>query len=212
MTVWGRATSSNVQKVMWAVGELGLPHRRHDVGGVHGGLDAPDFAARTPHRLVPVVEWPDGTVMWESNAIVRRLALLDPDRRLWPADAAAGAAADMWAEWAHHALQRPLIALFWAFVRTRPAERDAALIAALHRETVAALRAAEPILAARPFLAGDRFTIADINFGHLLFRYHTMAIERPPLPALAQYYEGLTRRPAYRAHVMVDYSSLVPTP
>ena len=31
--IWGRNTSSNVQKVMWAVGEIGLPHQRIDVGG-----------------------------------------------------------------------------------------------------------------------------------------------------------------------------------
>jgi len=40
--VWGRNTSSNVQKVMWAIGEIGLPHQRIDVGGgrdqvAHGG-------------------------------------------------------------------------------------------------------------------------------------------------------------------------------
>ena len=31
--IWGRKTSSNVQKVMWAVGEIGLPHERIDIGG-----------------------------------------------------------------------------------------------------------------------------------------------------------------------------------
>ena len=31
--IWGRTTSSNVQKAMWAVGEIGLPHERIDIGG-----------------------------------------------------------------------------------------------------------------------------------------------------------------------------------
>src|SRR5258708_12743135 len=34
--IWGRNTSSNVQKVMWAVGEMGLPHERIDIGGPFG--------------------------------------------------------------------------------------------------------------------------------------------------------------------------------
>ena len=36
LKIWGRNTSSNVQKVMWAVGELGLPCERIDVGGAFG--------------------------------------------------------------------------------------------------------------------------------------------------------------------------------
>ena len=35
--MWGRNTSSNVQKVMWAIGEMKLPHQRIDVGGAFGG-------------------------------------------------------------------------------------------------------------------------------------------------------------------------------
>ena len=34
--IWGRNTSSNVQKVMWAIGEIGLPHERIDIGGPFG--------------------------------------------------------------------------------------------------------------------------------------------------------------------------------
>ena len=39
LKVWGRKNSINVQKVMWAVGELGLPHERIDAGGSFGGLN-----------------------------------------------------------------------------------------------------------------------------------------------------------------------------
>ena len=34
--IWGRTTSINVQKVMWAIGELGLAHERIDAGGTFG--------------------------------------------------------------------------------------------------------------------------------------------------------------------------------
>ena len=37
LKILGRNTSSNVQKVMWAVGELGLAHERSDIGGAFGG-------------------------------------------------------------------------------------------------------------------------------------------------------------------------------
>ena len=73
LTIWGRTTSFNVQKVMWALAELGVPHKRIDAGWKFGGLDTPEFKAMSPHGLVPVIK--DGDlVMWESNAIVRYLA------------------------------------------------------------------------------------------------------------------------------------------
>ncbi|MDH3376478.1 MAG: glutathione S-transferase, partial [Gammaproteobacteria bacterium] len=45
LEIWGRRNSSNVIPVMWAVGELGLEHKRYDVGGSFGGLDVDAFRA-----------------------------------------------------------------------------------------------------------------------------------------------------------------------
>ena len=45
LKVWGRASSSNVQKVMWAVTEMGLPHERLDIGGPFG---------KTARRLISI--------------------------------------------------------------------------------------------------------------------------------------------------------------
>ncbi|XWN31883.1 MAG: glutathione S-transferase family protein [Devosia sp.] len=208
LKVWGRATSSNVQKVMWTVGELGLAHKRMDVGGQFGGLDTDQYGALNPHRLVPTVETGDGLVLWESNAIMRHLARHDPERRLWPTDRHGEADADMWAEWAHNAVSRPVTGLFWALVRTRKVDHDQNLIAQNLNAALTGLKAAETQLAAHPFLAGETLSIADIVLGHILYRYHEMEIDRPALPALTRYYEGLCARQAYRDHVMVDFSSL----
>jgi len=71
--VWGRNTSVNVQKVMWAVGELNLPHERIDVGGSFGKNKEPPYLAMNPNGLVPTLE-EEGFFLWESNSIVRYLA------------------------------------------------------------------------------------------------------------------------------------------
>ena len=73
LKIYGRATSYNVQKVMWLVAELGLPHQRIDVGGKFGGLDTPEFLAMNPNGKIPVID-DGGVIVWESNAIVRYLA------------------------------------------------------------------------------------------------------------------------------------------
>ena len=48
--IWGRNTSSNVQKVMWAVGEIGLPHERIDIGGPFGKNREAAYLAMNPER------------------------------------------------------------------------------------------------------------------------------------------------------------------
>ncbi|GAB5377557.1 MAG: glutathione S-transferase [Acuticoccus sp.] len=208
LTVWGRASSSNVQKVMWAVAELSLPHERKDVGGHFGGLDTDDYGKLNPNRLVPTVEFEDGLVMFESNAIVRTLARRDAARRLWPAEPKAEALTDMWAEWSQLNVTAAITALFWAVVRTAPSQRDAALIAHHMDAATKGLAIADARLAQMPYLAGDDLTIADINFANGLYRYHTMEIDRPALPNVKRYYDSLVARPAYAEHVMVDYAAL----
>ena len=50
--------------------------------------------------------------------------------------------------------------------------------------------------------------MADIVNGATLYRYHEMEIERPALPRLADWYERLRERPAYRKAVMVSFDEL----
>ena len=73
LKVWGRRSSFNLQKVMWLVGELGLPHEHIPAGGDFGLNDTPEFLAMNPHGRVPVID-DDGTVVWESQTILRYLA------------------------------------------------------------------------------------------------------------------------------------------
>ena len=50
LTIWGRKTSSNVQALMWCVGELGLAYERHDVGhNKYGGNDTGAFLQMNPN-------------------------------------------------------------------------------------------------------------------------------------------------------------------
>ena len=56
LRIWGRRTSFNVQKVMWLVGELGLPHEHIAAGGRFGRLNDADFRAMNPHGRIPVID------------------------------------------------------------------------------------------------------------------------------------------------------------
>jgi len=82
LRIHGRANSSNSQMVMWCVGELGLAHERLDVGGSFGGTDTPDYRAMNRMGLIPTMD-DAGFVLWESNTIIRYLAIKHGAGTLW---------------------------------------------------------------------------------------------------------------------------------
>ena len=159
-----------------------------------------------PNGLVPVID-DDGMILWESNAILRYLAARHASV-LWPSDPCARAPIDQWMEWASTTFQPNIIGLFWSYWRTPEKERSLDTIRVFEHKTAASLMLLESILATRPFVAADRFTLADIPNGVHLYRYHTMGISVPKLPHVEDWYARLKERPAYREHVMVSYEEL----
>lgn len=208
LKVWGRKTSVNVQKVMWAVAELGLPHERIDAGGPFGVVDTPAFAELNPNRLVPVID-DGGFVLWESNAIVRYLADSYGRGTLAPEGRYAFARADQWMEWGNSMLYGDIISTaFIALVRTPARERNTAALAAAAKRAGERLAILDRHLEARHFIGGDALSMADITVGALMYRYFTLEIERPALPSVAAWYQRLAARQAYQDHVMVDFNPM----
>src|SRR5487761_2692010 len=127
--VWGRATSSNVMKVLWGLGELGLPFERIDVGGSFGKTDTPDYLGMNPTGLVPTLQEDDFT-LWESNVICRYLCdQYAPASPLWPTEPKIRANIDRWMDAQQTVLNRPMSQVFWGLVRTPADKRDMTAIA-----------------------------------------------------------------------------------
>ena len=83
LTIWGRHTSSNVQKLLWGCAEMGVAYDRPDMAGAFGFTD--EYLAMNPNRLVPTID-DDGFILWESNACLRYLAEKHGRGTLWPED------------------------------------------------------------------------------------------------------------------------------
>lgn len=208
MTVYGRATSSNVQIVMWALGELGLEADRLDIGHSYGGNDTPEYLAMNPNGLVPVLRDGD-VVLWESCAILRYLAARHGDETFWPQDPAARAPLDMWAEWAKTSFGPAFnLGVFIPSVRTPASKRDDAAIARAVDRVKPLVLMLDKRLGRGPWLAGDDFTFADIPVGNLLYRYFTHEFDRAETPNLRAYYDRLCERPAYAERNCVSYEPL----
>lgn len=202
LKVWGRNNSSNVQKVLWACAEMGVPFERIDAGGPFGLLDGTEYRKLNPNSRVPTID-EDGFILWESNAIVRYLAAKHGAGTLWPTDLRQRADADRWMDWAATMLLPAVTPLYLAFIRTKPDDRDPAAIARQMAEAERWLRILDDQVAQRPYVGGDTLTMGDMPIGIHLFRWFSYETERPSLPNVEAYYRRLTERSAFREHCMV---------
>jgi glutathione S-transferase len=199
--IWGRNTSSNVQKVMWAIGEIDLPHERIDVGGAFGKTKEAFYLAMNPNSLVPTLEEEDGFTLWESNTIVRYLAAKHASRTLEPADLRTRALAQKWMDWQLSVMGPAITPVFWGLIRTPPEKRDANAIAAGKEKTVAAAKMMDAQLGKTRFMAGEEFSYGDIPVGIMIYRYVQLIPERPGTPNLDRWYAAISSRPAFKAQV-----------
>lgn len=206
LTVWGRRNSLNVQKVMWTVAEIGLPFERRDVGGTFGGTKEGEYTQLNPNQLVPAIE-DDGTVIWESNPIVRYLAARYDAGGLWPEDPIQRAGADQWMDWMQTTLMPALTTVFVGMTWTATEDRDTGAINQAIERTGELFGRLDHHLADRVFVAGDTLTMGDIPLGAACFRYFSLDINRPQLPHLNTWYEQLSARDAYQKHVMIPFGS-----
>ncbi len=203
LTIWGRANSVNVMKVLFLVEELGVPYTRIDAGGAFGRTRDADYVAMNPNPSVPTLVMPNGYSLWESNSILRFLARTQPGgEAFYPRDPEGAGDVDRWMDWTLASLNAPLRDIFWTFVRTPEAERDLKQAAVARDNAERLFRMLETRLEGRDFVTG-RLSIADMALGGFLHRWFNLPVERPSLPNLRRWYDALLARPAYAKHVAV---------
>lgn len=208
LTIYGRKSSFNVQKVMWLVGELGIEHNHIELGGSFGGLDQPEFLTMNPHGRVPVID-DDGTIVWESHAILRYLAACYGDAQWWNNDPEMRSHVGRWVDWSATTLQPDFLSgVFWGFYRTPEAQRNMTAVNAAIARCARHMQLLDRHLANQPFMTGRTLSLADIAVGTNLYRYFNIDIARPDVANVGRWYAALQSRPAYRQHVMIPFGDL----
>jgi glutathione S-transferase len=200
ITVWGRANSTNVIKVLWLCEELNLRFDRKDVGGPFGGLQTPEFLALNPNGVIPVIE-DDGGVVWESHSILRFLSQRYGSGDLYPVEPVVRSHVERWLDWHISTLAPALNPVFVALYRTPAEKRDQATLDAMIERLSAAMRRLDSHLDAHPFIAGASFSIADIAFGNSVWRWFAFPFEKPRLAHLERWQSRLSDRPGYGKYV-----------
>jgi glutathione S-transferase len=106
-------------------------------------------------------------------------------------------------DWQSVDLTNALRAAFLGLVAKSPVPGgDDAIQASLREWPKKMQMVEEQLKKAGGYIAGPGFTLADVPIGLTVNRWFAapIPIERPNLPAVADYYERLSQRPAFLAH------------
>lgn len=202
LRILGRANSFNVRKVLWTCDEIGIPFEREDWGRGYQPTNDPKFLAVNPIGLVPTVI--DGeVVLRESNTIVRYLASKYGRDDLYPVDLVQRARVEQWMDWANYETSISLRGAFLGGMLNEPPWNNDWFVGQGRRQITKEVGQLDKHLAetGAHCVAGAAFTVADIPIGLVVNRWFCLNFERPEYEAVAAYYELLSERPAYRAHV-----------
>jgi glutathione S-transferase len=202
LKIWGRTDSSNVQKVLWCCGELGLDFERVDFGGKFGGNKEKPYLDINPNGLVPTIQ--DGDfILWESNSVMRYLNEKYGNGRLLPSTPEGRGNANRWMDWQLTTLGPSIVPLFWTLIRTPADKRDPKAVAGALEKSSHAWGIVDAQLAKNSYLGGDNFTLGDIPSGVWAHRWFSLPIERPKLDNLNNWYKRLCERSPYQKHIMI---------
>ena len=209
LKLWGRPTSGRTQKVLWTLAEIGLDFQFVLASGVMGPgghvskgnkpfgvVDTPEYRAMNPNGRVPTID-DDGFVLWESNSIVRYLAMQYAPELLYGNDIRTFASASRWLDWENNELLPPQHDMVMHLVRLPAEKRDAQKLEKVRLDFINRLAIMEHELAVNRFMCGDRFTFGDIAPGLRVHRWRLFALDSPAMPNIERWYGEISSRPAF---------------
>ncbi|HEF4762548.1 TPA: glutathione S-transferase [Pseudomonas putida] len=202
LKILGKASSINVRKVLWTCEELGLPYEREDWGSGFASTHSPEFLRFNPNAQVPVIIDENGA-LWESNTICRYLAGKHHHHynELLPTEPAARARVEQWMDWQAIELNASWVYAFMSLVRKDPEYQDPHRLEVGIRGWSQKMALLEHQLAnTKAYVAGSRFTLADIVIGLSVNRWLMTPMERPDLPAVDDYFKRLAQHPGFLKH------------
>ena len=157
MKIFGEDISGNCLKVKYVADYLGLAYEWINVDIVAGGSRTAEMLAKNPAGQVPFVEFDDGRVLSQSNAIMGHLA---GQSDLVPDDPFDRAKMYEWMFWEQYSHETAIaVARFRVIYQGQAvADLDPQLVA----KGNAALDMMEQHLAGRKWFVGDALSLADI--------------------------------------------------
>lgn len=196
LTILGRLTSANVQKLTWLCDECDIEFKREDVD-----YHAPQYLHLNPNAKIPTVI--DGDfVIWESHAILQYLCTKHALSTWNPTDLRASARVRQWMDWSSCECYRAAEPVWIGMVLTPAGHRDMTAIGKARDALSKKVAMLDKHLAGSKYIAGDTITIGDMPLAILTYRWFEMPIEREDYPNLGRWYDSIAARPAFKKNVI----------
>jgi len=182
-------------RAIWVAKELGLEYEHIPIEIGEAGARKADYLAVNPNGRLPAIE-DDGFVLWESLAITLYLAKKHGAGRLYPASLQDEAKTWQWSLWALNEVDRGVNIWSLHAVRLPPEDRNAEKLAEALKVISTPFKVLDREFSGRPYLLGDKFTVADLNVAAVISR--AIDMEMPETPHVAQWLRRCLERPAAR--------------
>jgi glutathione S-transferase len=192
--VYGTSASGNCHKVRMVLDITGTPYAWREVDILQAGTRSPEFLRLNPNGKVPVVVLDDGTALAESNAI---LWYFGEGTRLLPEDRLGRAQMLQWMFFEQYDHEPTVAVARFLLSYSGDPERHAETIAEKQAGGYRALGAMEHWLGARPFLVGDRLTLADIALYGYTHVAHEGGFDLGRFPAIRAWLDRVAAEPGH---------------
>ena len=202
MKLYDARTAPNPRRVRIFLAEKSISVPVEQVDIVSAQNRSAEFRAKNAMGTLPVLELDDGTTIAESVAICRYFEELQPEPPLLGTDAKDRALVEMWQRRMEYEVFLPVTQVFrngHAFFKGRiPQVPEYGEVCRKHAEL--RLEWLDGVLADRPFVAGELYSIADItalcaiDFG----RVSNIRVT-PEQPNLARWHAAVSSRPSAKA-------------
>lgn len=207
ITIYGRHTSYNVQKVLWLLDDLELGYNHIELGSKLGDTETEEFGNLNPMRKVPVLVDND-RVIWESNTILRYLVSAYGSGKWVTENAYQRSLYGRWMDWAQTKFEPAFVGVFWGYYRTPKEQHNRQAIQSSTDDCIICLSKLEHQLNDQQYLLGDHLSLADITTGVFLYRLVEIDLNIKLPNQVAGWYRRLQSSKAYQRWVMSDFSSL----
>ncbi len=181
----------------WVLEELGVPYEIERINMAAGDHKKPEYMAIQPLGAVPAFKDGDQPI-FESAAICMHLADKFPDKGLAPAPGTpARAEYYQWIFFGMATMEPVVTTVFQHQVMLPPEKRDPNALDAAKVRYQTILNVISKALSGKQFIAGGKFSVADVVIGSILQWSKAMGLLNDN-PDLVAYVKTLTERPAFK--------------
>ena len=200
MKVYDFTGSGNGYKTWLLLQQLGLPYERIECDILKGATRTPEFLKKNPNGRIPTLELDDGTVLFESGAILWYLA---EGTRFAPASRLERAQTLQWMFFEQYS-HEPYIAVarFWKHFFDKLTPQQEAALPDIMKKGYAALDVMERHLAKNDFFVGGRYGLADIALYAYTHAAHEGEFDLSRYPAINAWLARVASQPG---HVTISH-------